>query len=137
MKAIVIGLGATALMDLWHLVLRRGFGVASLNYCVLGRLMRLSRECLAGWTAHYAIGVTLAMAFIYLVPERTLASALLFGGITVVLPFLILQPALGLGIAASRAANPAVARAKSIATHLVFGLGLYGTSLLLEAWPGR
>lgn len=138
MKAILIGLGATALMDLWHLALRRGFGVASLDYCVLGRLLRQSRDCLVGWTAHYATGVSLALAFVAVAPVRwveqpTLARALLFGASTVMLPLFILQPALGLGVAASKAPRPWLARARSLATHLVFGAGLYVVALLLDA----
>ena len=135
MKAIAIGIGATALMDLWHLLLRLGFGVPSLNYCVLGRLLRAPRECLAGWTAHYTIGIALAAGFVHAVPEQTLTSALAYGAATVVFPFVILHPALGLGVAASRAPRPFVARLKSVATHVVFGLGLYWTAWLLGAWP--
>jgi hypothetical protein len=46
-------------------------------------------------------------------------------------PFLLLQPALGAGIAASRTPRPNVARRRSLVTHLVFGLGLY---LAAEGW---
>ncbi len=38
--AIAIGIGATLLMDLWNLFLKRAFGIASLNYCLLGRWLR-------------------------------------------------------------------------------------------------
>ena len=41
----------------------------------------------------------------------------------------ILQPAMGLGIAARRAPNPAMARLHSLVAHVVFGLGLYLTAL--------
>jgi hypothetical protein len=47
----------------------------------------------------------------------------------------IMQPALGLGVASSKAARPAQARAKSVATHLVFGLGLYLGALALSFQP--
>jgi hypothetical protein len=36
---------------------------------------------------------------------------------------------MGLGIAARRAPNPAMARLHSLVTHAVFGLGLYLTAL--------
>jgi hypothetical protein len=36
-SAIVIGVGATLLMDLWNLFLKRTFNIPSLNYCLLGR----------------------------------------------------------------------------------------------------
>jgi hypothetical protein len=45
--------------------------------------------------------------------------------LTVAAPFFILQPALGLGIAASRTPSPARARLRSLISHLVFGFGLY------------
>jgi len=43
----------------------------------------------------------------------------------VVFPFFIMQPSLGLGIAASKTPHPARARLKSLVTHAVFGVGLY------------
>jgi DUF2938 family protein len=38
--AIAIGIGATLVMDLWNLFLKRTFSIASLSYCVLGRWLR-------------------------------------------------------------------------------------------------
>ncbi len=61
----------------------------------------------------------------------TLWPALLYGIATVVFPFFVMQPALGLGVAGSRTPNPLQARAKSLATHTVFGGGLYVCALLL------
>jgi hypothetical protein len=152
--AIAIGLGATLVMDLWNLLLRRAFGIPSLDYCLLGRWLahmpggtfRHARitaappmpfECATGWIAHYTIGLTLALGFVALAPSGwlvrpTLPPALLYGIGTVVFPFLILQPALGFGIAGSRTPRPAHARLKSLATHTVFGVGLYLCALVLS-----
>jgi hypothetical protein len=89
-----------------------------------------SHECTIGWIAHYSIGVAFAVLFVGVMGDEwltqpTLLPALMFGVITVVVPLFILQPALGLGIAASRARNPTAARRKSLATHAIFGTGLY------------
>jgi hypothetical protein len=46
-------------------------------------------------------------------------------------PLLLMQPAFGMGIAASRTANPWQVRMRALLTHLVFGLGLYLTGWLL------
>jgi hypothetical protein len=43
-----------------------------------------------------------------------------------------MQPSLGLGIAASRTANPMQARLKSLGTHAVFGVGLYASALAVR-----
>jgi hypothetical protein len=43
----------------------------------------------------------------------------------VLAPLLVLQPALGLGVASSRTAAPLFNATKSVVTHLVYGVGLY------------
>ncbi len=145
--AIIVGLGATLVMDLWNLFLKRAFGIPSLNYCLLGRWLlhmpegtfrhasiaaapRKPFECMAGLIAHYTIGVVLALGLVALasgdwLARPTLLPALLYGIVTVVFPFFIMQPAFGLGIAASKTPNPTQARLKSLMTHTVFGVGLY------------
>ena len=149
--AIAIGIGATLVMDLWNLFLKRTFSIPSLSYCLLGRWLRhmpggtlrhtnitaaprKPLECTVGWIAHYTIGVVLAIVFVVLatgawLARPTVLPALLYGIATVVFPFFILQPSLGFGVAASRTPNPTQARLKSLVTHIVFGVGLYGCAL--------
>jgi hypothetical protein len=149
----LVGVGATVCIDLWSLLLKRAFGIRSLDYCLLGRwLLHMpkrrflhaniatssskSHECTVGWTAHYSIGIGFAFLFILLAPatwiERpTLLPALAFGVATVIVPFMTVQPSFGLGFAASKTPHPNGARLKSLATHGVFGLGLYFTAWLL------
>jgi hypothetical protein len=150
LTAIAIGIGATLLMDAWNLFLKRAFALPSLDYCLLGRWVRhmparfrhvsiataprKAKECVVGWLAHYSIGISLALGFVMLVSGEwlespTLLPALLYGVATVALPFLVLQPSLGLGIASSKTAKPVQARMKSLATHTIFGLGIYAWAL--------
>ena len=87
-------------------------------------------ECAVGWISHYAIGALYAVALVALVSSSwlirpTLVPALVFGVSTVLVPFLVMHPSFGLGIAASKAPNPAQARLKSLMAHTVFGFGLY------------
>jgi hypothetical protein len=157
--ALVIGIGATLLMDLWNLFLKRAFSIPSLNYCLLGRWVshmpagtlrhasiaaapEKPLECTVGWMAHYSIGVVFAVVFILWtsgawLARPTLLPALLYGLATVVFPFFFMQPSIGLGIAASRTPHPGRARLKSLATHTVFGIGMYlcalGLTYLLPA----
>jgi hypothetical protein len=148
---ILIGLGATLTMDLWALFLKRAFKIASPNYCLVGRWLRYlpggtfrhsniasapqkSAECIVGWIAHYMIGITFAIVFVALVGDNwlqhpTLIPAIVFGVITVLMPFFIMQPSFGLGFAASKTSNPTQARLRSLMNHSVFGAGLY-----LFAW---
>lgn len=159
--SIIIGIGATLIMDLWALFLRHTFNIPSLNYCLVGRWLlhmpdgrfihasigaakRKHPECAVGWIAHYAIGVVFALVFIVFVSGIWLARptpvpALLFGLGTVVFPFLLMQPSFGLGVAASRTPSPTRARLKSLVTHVIFGAGLYvsavGMTHVLRIYP--
>lgn len=145
--ALVIGTGATALVDLWAIVRERLLAVALPDYGLVGRWFaylargrfrheRMSAappvrgERLIGWSAHYLIGIAFAAVLLAIwgldwVAAPTLAPALIVGIGTVAAPFLIMQPGMGAGIAASRTPRPAVARLHSLLTHAVFGLGLY------------
>ncbi|MBL8076746.1 MAG: DUF2938 domain-containing protein [Anaerolineales bacterium] len=153
-STIFIGLGATLTTDLWALFLKRVFKITPPNYCLVGRWLRTmpegtfkhsnissapqkSAECTVGWVAHYLIGITFAFAFVALVGNSwlqhpTLISAIVFGILTVSMPFLIMQPAFGLGFAASNTPNPAQARFRSLMNHTVFGAGLYLFALLVN-----
>jgi hypothetical protein len=155
LAALALGAGATAAIDAWNYGLRRVASITSLDYCLLGRWVghlrsgvvrhrsiaaatRTAGECALGWAAHYGIGITLAAVFIAMAGSEwlvhpTVLPALAFGVITVVLPFFVLQPALGLGVASSATRNPRAARLKSLATHSVYGLGLYACARVFAA----
>jgi DUF2938 family protein len=152
--AVLIGLGATLLIDIWALFLKRAFSIRSLDYCLLGRwVLYIPRgtivhrnitatpakphECTVGWTTHYLIGTVLALIFAFLASDGWLAHptilpAVAFGIATVVMPFFTLQPSFGLGIAASKTPSPNKARLKSLMTHTVFGVGMYAWASLLS-----
>ena len=154
MNAILIGLGATLTTDLWALFLKHVFKITAPNYCLVGRWLRYmpegtfkhsniasapqkSAECTVGWIAHYMIGVTFAVAFLVLVGNNwlqhpMLVPAILFGVVTVLAPFFIMQPAFGLGFAASKTPNPAQARLRSLMNHASFGISLYLFGLLVN-----
>lgn len=152
-RAVLIGAGATLVMDVWALFLKRCFGIPSLNFAMVGRWIgHLPRghfrhasigraepvrgEALLGWAAHYGIGIIFAAMLLGVVgvawtQQPTLAPALLFGVLSVAAPFFILQPGLGAGIAASKTPHPNTARLRSLMAHAVFGAGLYLTAWML------
>ncbi|MBB4866716.1 hypothetical protein HNP46_005623 [Pseudomonas nitritireducens] len=154
LSAIAIGIGATLLMDAWTVLRRRLLGVPSLDYALIGRWIGhmprgqfrhaaigkatpVTGERPLGWVIHYLTGMVFAVALVALtgsawLSRPTLLPTLLFGVVTVAMPFLLMQPALGLGIAAAKSANPGKARLHSLITHTVFGLGLYLAALLLS-----
>jgi Protein of unknown function (DUF2938) len=153
MLAIGVGLGATLVMDLWAIFLKRAFNTAPPNYCLVGRWLcympdgifrhasiaaapQKPAECTVGWIAHYATGVVYALTLVLVTTPRwlqdpTLLPAMVLGLATVVVPFFVMQPSFGLGAAASKTPNPPQARLRSLMNHAVFGLGLYISALAI------
>jgi hypothetical protein len=154
-RAVLIGIGATVVMDIWTEVRKRVFNASSLDYALVGRWLghlthgQIAHERIAkappiagegaiGWTAHYAIGIAfaallLAVAGLDWARAPSPLPALVVGLATIVAPFFVLQPALGAGFAASKTPNPTRARLQSAVTHTVFGIGLYISALLAAA----
>ena len=151
--ALAIGVGATLVMDAWGLLLKRSFGVRSLDYAMVGRWLghmpagtfkheriaaapSIPGERVIGWTAHYATGVLFAALLLAAggagwARQPTPGLALTAGLLTMAAPLFVMQPGMGLGIAASKTPNPTAARLRSLVTHCVFGAGLYASAWLV------
>lgn len=145
-RALLLGMSATAMMDLGGIALKHLAGVAPPNYALVGRWVAymprgrfrhapigasapLRHEAVIGWLVHYTVGVVFASVLLIWSPswicQPSLAPALIVGLGSLVAPLLLMQPALGAGIASSRTPNPRAARLKSLLNHLLFGIGLY------------
>lgn len=145
--SLLLGIGATAVMDLWGVLRAPLLGMPRLDHALLGRWVghmgagrfrhpaiaaapAVRGERLLGWVIHYLIGTGFA-AFLLATQgpawlhRPTLGPAMLVGLGTVVAPLLVMQPAMGAGLAGSRTPRPAVTRLQSLLSHGCYGLGLY------------
>lgn len=156
LASIFIGLGATAVMDAWGATRKRLLGIPPLDYAMVGRWIghmaygtfrhdriaaatAIPGERAIGWIVHYASGIAFAAGLIWIVGSEwlrrpTLVPALTFGITTVAAPFMLMQPGMGAGVAASRTPKPWSARLQSLITHAIFGFGLWATASMLK--PG-
>lgn len=152
-RVFFIGVGATALLDVWALLLKQ-MNVPTLNFAMLGRWIghmprgQWSHEAIAkappmrgeqavGWFVHYAIGVAFAALLVAVLGTQwlrrpSLLPAILVGIATVAAPLFIMQPAMGAGVASSRTPTPVLNCLKSLANHVVFGAGLYLAATTIE-----
>lgn len=141
-----VGIGATALMDLWLWLLSR-LGVPTTGFAMVGRWVgHVARGTIAhaaiskaapipfelglGWLTHYLIGIAFAAALVGLqgaawLHQPTALPALAFGAATVVAPWFVMQPAMGAGILARKTPAPLKNGLRNLANHAVFGAGLY------------
>ncbi len=152
----LVGVGATAVMDLWLTLLGR-LGVPTLNFAFIGRWAghalrgRWNHDAIAksppvageaalGWLVHYAVGVFFAgvmagVAGMAWMRSPSVLPALLLGMGTVVAPLFVMQPAMGAGFASSRTATPLKNCLRSLMNHSIFGVGLYLAAAALQSFP--
>lgn len=143
---VLIGVGATAVLDLWLTLLKR-LGVPTGSFALIGRWVAhmgrgqvihasiaraepVRNELVIGWVTHYAVGIAFAAALVVLqgtgwVQQPTFMPAFLTGVATVAMPLFVMQPAMGSGFAASKTPTPLKNCARSVANHAVFGAGMY------------
>ncbi|AOB27244.1 DUF2938 domain-containing protein [Bordetella bronchiseptica] len=156
-RVVLVGMGATVVMDAWTMALRR-LGVPVLDYALVGRwvghwrhgrfahadirqALAVRGEAALGWGLHYATGVLFAGLLAGFAGQAWLRApspgpALAVGVATVLLPWFVMQPALGAGVASSRTPTPVRNCLRSVVTHAVFGLGMYlAAAAIVWAWP--
>jgi hypothetical protein len=147
LRVLVMGITATVAIDLWATFANRVLGWPRTNWGMVGRwighmrhgqFMHISigssppivHESILGWAFHYAVGCIYATPYLMYVStaqmgQPTLVSAVLFGLVTLLSPWLLMQPALGLGIFASKAPRSNLVRLQNLIIHTIFGLTLY------------
>ncbi|MEI4485419.1 DUF2938 family protein [Frigidibacter sp. MR17.14] len=149
---LFIGIATTAVFDLWGLIVAKALGLPVQNWKMPGRWFahigrgRLRHDSMAGadevpgeqalgWLCHYLVGICFAAFTVFVggpawLAVPTLPLPLIVGIVTVGLGWFVMGPCMGGGIAASKAANPTLARALSLAAHVVFGLALWVFALI-------
>ena len=148
----LVGIGATAVMDIWLLLLAR-LGVPTTGFAMVGRWVghvargqfahaALSKaapvrfELGLGWLTHYVIGIAFAALLVAAqgtawLEQPTPLPALAFGVVTVSAPWFVMQPAMGSGFLASKTPAPLKNCLRNLINHAVFGAGLYLVAAVL------
>lgn len=156
-RIILLGAGATVVMDAWLMLLKR-MGVQTLNFAFIGRWVGhlfhgvfvhpsigkakpVPGELALGWSTHYAVGIVFAGLLIAVqghdwIRAPSALPAVALGLCTVVFPLFVMQPAMGMGFAASKSPSPAKNCLRSVVNHTMFGLGLYLSGVVI-AWVSR
>ncbi|MCB1445912.1 MAG: DUF2938 domain-containing protein [Rhizobiaceae bacterium] len=149
----LIGIGGTAAMDVWSIVLWKVFGQGAPDWAPVGRwtwhlqggtvfhrrigdAAPYAHEQALGWFVHYAVGILYGVALALVMGAAWLAAptflpALVWGIVTVAAGWFLLQPGLGLGWVASKTPNPIEVRVMNLVAHVIFALGMWGTALAL------
>ena len=146
---ILLGIGGTVAMDLWALIIAR-LGIAPFpNWAGPGRwvahwprVFHADFQALAvspfdpalGWMLHYGVGVLYGVIWIAIGGSSWLATpsflpVWLFSLLTIAAGWFLLQPAMGLGWAASQTPSPWKTRILGLLAHTAFGFGMWATAM--------
>jgi hypothetical protein len=99
-------------------------------------------ERAVGWIAHYVVGVIYAALYLALVwfvlgTGPTQSTAVGFGAVTVIAPWFLMQPGMGLGVLARRAPSGRRSRPWSVEPRCVWRWPLWGEPDLMTPGTNR
>lgn len=154
LNVFLIGFISTFIADLITIIVKTIVKIPSLDFAWVGRWVlyinkgqywhqtiiqspALPYEKIVGWLVHYLIGIITAGIMLWSYPLFTSilsieSYAFLFGIITIILPFAIMQPAFGFGFAACKTPQPNIAHFRSFLFHLYLGFGLCLATLFVQ-----
>lgn len=154
-KAMLIGIGGTVVLDAWALFMQRVLKTPATSWSMVGRWIGnmprgrfvhasmpearpVPGETAIGWIAHYLIGIGYGLLLVAFwgqswIARPTVLPPMLLSWALLVAPYFIMMPGMGAGIAGSKTPRPSVTRLKSVVSHSIFGLGMYASALLLTA----
>ncbi|SCW89351.1 Protein of unknown function [Sphingobium faniae] len=154
-NAALVGIGGTIIIDLYAFLMQRVFGVPGTNWQMVGRWLGhmpkgqfvhtaigkadpVPGEHVLGWAFHYAIGVGYGFLLVAIwgagwLQAPSIAEPLILALALLVLPYFVMMPGLGMGLAGSKTPKPNVTRFKSLVGHSIFGTGMFLTAKLLAS----
>ena len=146
-QGLLVGIIATIGMDIWAAVAKHGLHLPTADWALVGRWFghlprgvffhtaivgspKVSHELAIGWVAHYCTGMVYGAAYLSIVQllisaTPSLAFAPVFGLVTLIAPWLVLQPGMGARAFTSKMPHPGPIRLINLSMHGVFGTCLY------------
>lgn len=154
LRAALVGIGGTVILDLYAVLAQRLFGIGATNWRMVGRWLGnmprgqfiqpnmteatlVKGEHALGWLFHYVIGAGYGFLLVAIwgkgwLEAPTFAPPLILALVLLVLPYGVMMPGMGMGLAGSRTPKPTITRLKSLLGHSVFGCGMFWAAQVME-----
>ena len=145
-QVVIVGLGACVIFDVWQQIFHRVTSIPPSDWSMVGRwainLVTSSQlvthnlesqperkgELWVGWLVHYIIAIIYAAIFMLLMEAHILnaefADGLLYGVVSVVVPWLFFMPCLGKGVMGRLTPNPMLVCGLALMMHSIFGAAI-------------
>ena len=145
---VIIGIVSCVVMDLWQRLLKLLYSINPSDWSVVGRwfvLVVLDRqiynptidqvapiknELIIGWIVHYSVAILYSIFFYILleygVCTASLINGIIFGLISVVVPWFFFMPVLGKGFLGMKTQSPLMACSLAVGSHIAIGASIGG-----------
>ena len=145
-QILIVGAVACAVFDLWQRLFQKLTAIPPSNWAIVGRwslgLMtggqlianelesqaERKNELAVGWLVHYSVAIGYAAVYAWLmhatILQAGLIDGLIFGVISVVVPWFFLLPCLGKGMLARLTPNPPLVCRLALMMHSLFGVSI-------------
>ncbi len=144
---IIAGIVCCIAMDVWQRILFLTFNIPPTNWSITGRwfMMLISKKIIfnqnldhenpvkyelqIGWAFHYWVAIIYGFAYYFLLAvfdilDTSILSGLIFGLISVIVPWFFYLPVTGKGFMGNKTPNPTLTILLSTSSHIVVGVFL-------------
>ena len=145
-QILIVGIVACAIFDLWQRLFQRLTAIPPSNWAMVGRWSlnvvtkgqliahdlesqaERKSELVVGWLVHYGVAIGYAAVYAWLMHATNwragLIDGLVFGVISVAVPWFFFLPCLGKGILARLTPNPPLICGLALMMHSLFGVSI-------------
>ena len=144
---IIAGIVCCIAMDVWQRILFLTFNIPPTNWSITGRwfMMLISKKIIfnqnldhenpvryelqIGWAFHYWVAIIYGFVYYFLLAvfdslDTSILSGLIFGLISVIVPWFFYLPVTGKGFMGNKTQNPTLTKLLSTSSHVVVGIFL-------------
>ena len=144
---IIAGIFSCIAMDVWQKILFLTLNIPPTNWSITGRwfMMLISKKIIfnqnldhenpvryelqIGWAFHYWVAIIYGFAYYFLLAvfdilDTSILSGLIFGLISVIVPWFFYLPVTGKGFMGNKTPNPTLTILLSTSSHVVVGVFL-------------
>ncbi len=145
---VIIGIVSCLAMDMWQRLLKLLYNINPSDWSVVGRwfvlvvsdrqiynptidqVAPIKNELMIGWIVHYSVAILYSI-FFYILLEygictASLINGIIFGLISVVVPWFFFMPVLGKGFLGMKTPSPLMACSLAVGSHIAIGASIGG-----------